>query len=584
MSNVMKSRFWPPSLERLPISLLITLGSVVWVHALFGVLRALFSLPFLEFAPASASLTWAALATGVAASVEPERWRRATLFGALGGGLAAGAFATLTPKAFLPSLALPLVGGAFGWLHVLLCARAPRGILAELKRSTRFRFLWVALSLVALLQVARLSTYVSNPDSNWFLSTGHAFYAKHECQNAYFYGAELGQRGETDLYDPAHYPGLNPHAEPRSDLEGMHPEDPYQYPPTFLLLPRLFMAFSSDYAALRGMWFAVNFTLCMSAVVALGLWVGRRQGWKVLLLSPALLVAFPVLYNFQYGQFHFAAIALSVLGMLTFRRRRYAAGGTLLALGIVAKLFPALLLFVLAGRRQWSAVRATLGAIVAFGALGLLVIGPQAHEAFAVHHVPRLLDGSAFAFGEAWPEVADLVVAGNQGIAGIFQKLVLMGVDVPATVTQHIGVVYLLSLPVLAYAVGALGESDSPADRAVKWLGVLGLGSLASAGAWADYVPLTAAWVLLYLIASESSRRGRGILLVAAFLQFTLLGTIPLGPYSDASWMTPLSLIGALLLLGVFLRAAIGRVAPSAQGAPSSAGALAGPVHSMRHE
>lgn len=584
MTTRVQSPSSPQFFERLPLSLVVILGVVVWVHALFGVLRASMSVSFQELSQTSAALTWAALGTGLFASLEVTNWRRALAWGAMGGALCAGLLGLLHPQAFVPGLSLPLVGGVFGWLGVFLGARVPRGLLDEFRGSRAFRIVWVVLSVVALVQVARLTTYVSNPDSNWFLSTGHPFFAKHECSNAYFYGAELGLRGEPDLYDPVHYPGLNPEAEPTTQLAGMRPEDPYQYPPTFLLLPRLFMTFSSDYAAIRNVWFAFNVTLCMSAVMALGVWVGRRKSGKFLLLSPALLVAFPVLYNFQYGQFHFAAIALSVLGLLALERRKLAVGGGLLSMAIAAKLFPALLLFVLAGQRKWSSVFATGAAIVVLGVLGYAVIGHQAHEAFVSRHVPRLLDGSAFAFGEAWPEVADLVVAGNQGIAGIFHKLALLGFALPDAFAKYAGAVYLLCLPIVAYAVGATSRSDSAAERAVKWLGVLGLGSLASAGAWADYVPLTAVWILVYLIAQESSNPRRAILLVAAFFQVTLLGSLPLGSNADASWMGPLSLVGALILLSVFVWAVMGRLSPSLRGAPTPVGGLAGPVHSMRHE
>jgi hypothetical protein len=102
------------------------------------------------------------------------------------------------------------------------------------------------LAVLAVVQLGRLATHFSDPGSDWFLTTRHPFYAQHECANAYLYGAELSARGEPNVYDAAHYPGLNPAAQPNSVLSGMTADDPFQYPPPFLLLPRLALWASHD--------------------------------------------------------------------------------------------------------------------------------------------------------------------------------------------------------------------------------------------------------------------------------------------------------------------------------------------------
>jgi hypothetical protein len=55
-----------------------------------------------------------------------------------------------------------------------------------------------------------------------------------------------------------HFLGLDPDAQPNSKLEGVALEDPYQYPPQFLLLPRLALVLTDDVATIRVVWFALQ--------------------------------------------------------------------------------------------------------------------------------------------------------------------------------------------------------------------------------------------------------------------------------------------------------------------------------------
>ena len=88
---------------------------------------------------------------------------------------------------------------------------------------------------------------------------------------------------------------------------------------------------------------------------------------------------------------------------------------------------------------------------------------------------------------------------------------------------------------------------------AIAWLGLLGLGSLASTGAWADYVPLTCVWLLTLLAPLTAGRPALQLALgLCAVLQLFLPGTMPLGDWVGTSWMYPLSLLGALAMLATF--------------------------------
>ncbi len=545
--------------RRLAAGLVSILGTVVWTHALAGLFRSILGIPVEEVAPVAVWLTAAAVATAAAGIVCS---RRPGIAAGTVGAVGAGAIGLVHPAAFLPALALVPSGAIFAVVSSWLARRLPSELDAQPSARPRLTIAWLLLALVAVIQVGRLSTYMTNTDSDWFLSTREPFYAKHECLNAYIYGAELDRRGETNVYLATHYPGLNPQAEPVTELAGMAPEDPFQYAPQFLLWPRAAIAITQDYQSIRLVWFGINFTLCMAAVLLLSLWVGGRIGSVSALLSPFVLIAFPTLHNFQYGQFHFATIALAVLAMLAFARRRSAIGGTLLAVSILSKLFPALLLVPLALQRRWRDLGWTAAAAAVLTIVTLRVTGTAPFLAFADYHLPRLADGSAFAFGEAWPEVADLLIAGNQGIRGIFDKLAAMGVPVATSMSTTAGRLYGFGLLMVGASIG-LRRSASRAQQAIAWLGLLGLGSLASTGAWADYVPLTCVWLLTLLAPLTTGRPAMQLALgLCAVLQLFLPGTMPIGDWVATSWMYPLSLVGALAMLmtftvGVGLRAPV---------------------------
>ena len=251
--------------------------------------------------------------------------------------------------------------------------------------------------------------------------------------------------------------------------------------------------------------------------------------------------------------------------------------------GILAKLFPAVLLVPLALRRRWRALGWTAGTSAALVGLTLVVFGSAPFTAFFHQHLPRLADGSAFAFGEAWPEVADLVTAGNQGVHGVVAKLDALGwVDADGAVAQAAPRAFAALLFALALVVG-LARNATRHEHATMWVGLLGLGSLASAGAWADYVPLTAVWALALLAPFAAGRPFLAVALaVSALFQVFLIGTMPIGEAADASWMMPLSLFGSIAMFatlgGATLVHVLARGTVSAPAVQADATAVLEPV------
>lgn len=536
--------------RRFVVATASAIAAVVWTHALAAALREVAGSTD-GAAVAALPLTVASLAVAavVAALLPRPGWALGTVAGAV-------AALAVAPTAGVSALALPVVGAAVGAGAQALGRRLPAVVDAVGTRRA-LAAAWAILALVAVVQTARLTTATVDPSRSFVVATTHPFWSAHQCFSSYLYGAELAVRGEEDLYDPAHYPGLNPEATPRTEVAGMAVEDPFQYPPQFLLLPRLALALSQDFTTIRTVWLALQVTLFAAVFAALALWVGGRAGRLALWLLPGVLAAFPVLYNFQYGQVHLAAVALGVGAMLAFAAGRRAGGGLLLAAAILAKIFPAVLLVPLLVRGRFRELAWTAGWGLALTGLTLAVFGPAPVVAFLTEHLPRLGNGAAFAFDEAWPALADLVVADNQGIFGLAMKL---GADKPTAAAA--GRVFGVCVLVLAGIAAHRLRRASRWAQGVLWLALLGLASLTSPGAWGDYVPAVAVWLLaLVALRAVDAPRWRLPLATVALFEVFLLGTFPVGDWAPMALMLPLSAVGVLLMVGLFGAALVSRPA-----------------------
>lgn len=534
------------------------MASLVWTHGLAALLKHIGSG---DPASVAMALSLAAIATGLASFMfAPKRWGSAAVFGV--GALAATAVYGVDGSVGAAAAAVPIAGCLAHVLSIALLRALPAWIDDYARTYRLGRIVWILLALASIAQTTRLANHITDPETPWFLATSNPFWTKHECLPAYVFGAELNARGETNVYDAKHYPALNASAEPITAMLGMAAEDPFQYPPPFLLLPRAAIALTHDYATIRSVWFAVQASVFFLVAVILSLWVGERAGRWGLLGIPLAYLSFPVLISLQYGQFHLMVIALSMLGMVAVSSKRDALGGVLLAVAILAKLFPALLLIPLVIRRQWGALAWTAVAGSVFCGLALWIVGWPAFEAFFTYHLPRLQSGETFAFAEAWPELGDIIMADNQGVAGLVGKLRALGVS---AMTPEVGR-WLTKIAQLAIvmivALGTIRIERFEADRGARalfWFGILGLGSLTSPGAFGDYVPLAATWMLTLLVPwiAGNARRTCGIGIVWVF-QFFLVGTMPLGTYAPPKLMAVLSGLGALMMLGLFAWASYG--------------------------
>jgi hypothetical protein len=526
------------------------LFTILWSHGAAAVLRDIFDVagPLV-----AVELTWAAVVVAVGGVL---CWRSrssglAPLVTFMLAGAVSAGISMAIPGAFVSLASLLIVGPLVTWLGRHLAQRFPTKPV-ELFRSRRWiKVAWGLAAIVTIVQFGRLANHVTDPSQPFVLSTSDPFWAEHECLPAYVHAGELAARGEENVWDVAHYPGINPDAEPDTRLHEMAVEDPYQYTPQFLLPAAAAISITDQYSTIRIVWFAVQVTLFLMLAFLLATWIGGRAGSIAVLALPFAASAFGALYNFQYGQVHLLAIAAALGGMVAFAKSRHIVGGGLLAGAILAKIFPAFLLFGLLGARRWKA----LGWTLVFGLLAtagtLVFLGTAPIEAFFEYHLPRLQSGAAFAFWEVFPEFHEVLVADNQGAFGIVMKLEAMGVaDLPASVVSK---VYMGVLAIAAVIGGRAIDDATRAEKAAFWLGLLGLASLGSPAAFGDYVPVAATWLLTLMAYRlvDANSAVKLLVAVAGVALYTVLGTAPIGEYFDAGVMLPLSLVTALTLFVV---------------------------------
>jgi hypothetical protein len=476
-------------------------------------------------------------------------WERALLAGtAVSAGLAivavscAGILARImgVSRTFVPPIvALCAVVATLALLPFGRHGRGPIAVVARLlppRLDGGFRRRPVVAGLVALLmvlgvaQVGRLSCFMADPALRW--GSGYPpveFGVRHMCMSAYIRAAELARDGVPNVYAEEHYPVY------RSDLPGQtrpvqssvanlapFVRDAFEYPPPFLLLPWGALFLTNDFLVMRTGWFMLQTLAFCVIALALSRQLGPRRGIPAGLLLPGLLSSFPFLFNFQFGQFHLAAIMLAMGGMLAFSRARYRLGGALLGGAVVTKIFPGLLLIYLAIRRRGRPILWTVIFVAIYVLVGLLVFGPEPYRAFLGYQVPRVASGRAFSFFVR----NDLTLAANSSVYAIPFKLQRLGVPGMSAPLAN-GLVWIYTAMLLgATIVAAYRKRESTLEPAV-WLGLLTLCSLRSPEAPNVYVGTSALWLLTLVAVETRGRAAANLLFVVFWIAITVQPPLP---------------------------------------------------------
>jgi hypothetical protein len=371
--------------------------------------------------------------------------------------------------------------------------------------------------LVAALRVLCLGAFMIDTRLDLGAVPGDAFYRSHSCLTAYWCGETLARSRVSNIYDDKLYEGRQ--------IDGFD-VDPYRYPPPFLLLPRAAKLVIDDFATLRASWFIVELGLFVYAYGALAAWIGGRRGAHIILLMPVVVTGLPVLMGLQMGNFHLAAIALAVLGMLAVERDRGAWAGFCLAVSSVAKFFPAILLVFLLTRRKYQPVLWAAGWLILLCLASVALFGLAPFHAFVEIQLPELFGPDL----EAW-EAARLYGTVNSSIFGLALKLRAIGLPFEPFAASVVGWFFGAAVCVGAVRAGAARRhadevrSATPAAcrndayrlrEAQLWLAFLALASLGARFTPDAYAGSPALW-LLALVAVDP-RRPKPAIVVAAFL------------------------------------------------------------------
>jgi alpha-1,2-mannosyltransferase len=413
---------------------------------------------------------------------------------------------------------------------------------------------WLVLVLLAVVQMTRLSAFMVDSSRLWGSTTPDPAVANHQCLAAYVHAADLCRRGESNVYDERWYPAFTTplYTEPRgvsSPVAGLGRwvVDPYEYPPPFLLLPRAALAITNSFERIRTWWFVIQ-ALCLAVGgLLLVRWIGGREGLVTGLLLPAILASIPTMLNLQFGQFHAMAIMLAIAAMVAFERRRLAVGGALLSFAILSKIFPGLLLVMLAGQRRWREIGWTLGFGIAFVMLALLILGTDPFAAFVSYQLPRIVSGEAFSFTER-ADVPSFVVSRNFSIYGVVAKLRLLGVGGVGSTTAH-ALTWGYTMLLLWLAWRARLASLNRRFQAMAWLALLNLAALRSPVAPSAYVTGPILWLLALLAAEVRHRYSMAIALGVMWV--VIMGPPPLPDRIDL--VLVLLCQGVALALGIWM-------------------------------
>jgi hypothetical protein len=324
--------------------------------------------------------------------------------------------------------------------------------------------------------------------------------------------------------------------------------DQYEYPPPFLVLPRLIATATADFWGFRRVWFALNLAVVVAGVILVATRFDRVLATHALWLTPFVLLASSTIITLLMGNVQLAIIAISLIAMLMFERHRHAAGGVLLAYAVVSKLYPGLLLLYLLLRRDWRAVAWTAMFATAFVIVSIADFGVGPYVAF-VTHMPKLLSGEAFpAFRNPH------AIAINESVPGLVFKLQLFGVPYMGfAASKAIGWIYTvvaiaLTARLALYPVGAGREP-------LAWITILILATMRSPFL-PTYAPFPSMW-LATLLAALTWGRSRVFTTTAIawiVLAFTF-GTGAAPPRVNAIW-TFAHTVAAFVLVAIVFRMA----------------------------
>jgi alpha-1,2-mannosyltransferase len=395
------------------------------------------------------------------------------------------------------------------------------------------RTVFVVGSLAVGAQLAWLAPFIIDVNrSTWTSSPLGPIASAHSCVSSYWVASTSVDR-TPDIYDEVLYslPQADKAKTRTARKLGPLNVDNYEYPPTFLLAPRVLGLVTSDFWGFRRLWFALNFGFVVVVAVLVARRLDERLGTQALWLTPFVVAGPAIISTFQAGNVQMVMVALTALAMYCFDRRADAVGGALLAFAIAGKLYPGVFVLYLLLRGEWRAVGWTAVFGVALLGASLADVGWAPYRAF-LHEMPGLMSGEAFS---AFRNPNSF--AANASVPGLVFKLKLWGVPYMGYDAMRI-VGWAYSLVVVAGTAWLVKRVESEGREPLVWMAILILATMRSPF-MATYAFFPVLWIatLAVPLAWRASRPALPILLLWCALALSF-GPQALPPTWNAAWTT----------------------------------------------
>ncbi|HUR22016.1 MAG TPA: hypothetical protein VMZ90_14470, partial [Vicinamibacterales bacterium] len=172
------------------------------------------------------------------------------------------------------------------------------------------RRLFAAGALVLAVQLLLATAFIINPNlATWGAGVLTPQRSNHSCASAYWVACDA-VRTRPDVYAEEIYsvPQANPAAPRVGRPLGPLIIDQYEYPPPFLVLPRLIAAATGDFWGFRRVWFVLNLAAILAGVILLARRFDRPQGTYAVMLTPFVLLAPSTMITLVMGNVQLAII------------------------------------------------------------------------------------------------------------------------------------------------------------------------------------------------------------------------------------------------------------------------------------
>lgn len=333
--------------------------------------------------------------------------------------------------------------------------------------------IWLMLSLYAGFQMITLSAFMADIDKMEYMvnpymrefddeKLSEPFFPKHNCFTSYMVAAHLLTSDVENIYDKKYYRDTEVNTPIHNTIVEKLEVDQFQYPPQFLILPRLLMATGGDFFTWRAYWHVFTLFVITITAFSLALWLGGDSFSVYWFIWPVVLMAPVTLGALQIENVQLLVITLSVAAMLLFEYRRNMFGGLILGFVVVSKIFPGVLIVFLLVRKKWRAAIWTMAAMIAYTVIALLWFGWQPFESFIYYQLPMLINGEAFWF--AFEYLKPLME--NISIIGISYKLEKLGVlSNPALISKILVWIFTGLIFLVLYLVRTRKHDKIIADK-----------------------------------------------------------------------------------------------------------------------